>query len=94
MKSSPSVLALTDPQGSHIIYAVGHGYLKAYDPEAHDGRGEAIFTGDPGEALRFEPGMAFVCWTLIPKSRPLRPDGRPNKPLTAFSVSIEAFDGT
>jgi len=39
-------------------------YLKAYDPEAHDGRGKAEWTAD-------------------------RPDGRPNRPLTAFTVTFD-----
>lgn len=91
MKSNPAVLALADPLGSHTIYALGCGYLKAFDHEAHDGRGEAIFTARIDEALRFNSGNAFVCWTLIPKCRPLRPDGRPNKPLTAFTINIEPY---
>lgn len=64
-------------------------YLRSYDGEAHEGRGYAVWTRDPALALRFETGAeAMRFWTQQPVSRPLRPDGRPNRPLTAFTVSI------
>jgi hypothetical protein len=31
---------------------------------------------------------AFILWRTIPQSRPVREDGAPNRPLTAFSVEI------
>lgn len=64
-------------------------YLKAYDPEAHGGLGHAEWTTDPAEAMTF-PGVAEAqdCWTQVPKARPRRGDGRPNRPLTAFSITL------
>jgi hypothetical protein len=65
-------------------------FLKAYDPEAMDGYGLASWTGDKAEALVFGSfGEAFDAWRAIPASRPLRPDGKPNRPLTAFTVAFE-----
>jgi len=65
-------------------------YLRSYDPEAHDGQGNAVWTADLAEALRFDSKPDLMrCWQQVPRSRPRRPDGRPNKPLTAFSVSCE-----
>ena len=59
-------------------------YLKEFDFEAHDGRGEIVMTPDPNEAMRF-PGMpeAFAFYHTQPLCKPLRDDGKPNKPLTA-----------
>lgn len=62
-------------------------YLLAYDPDAHEGRGAATWTYEPEKARRFPTVMAAMeCWSQQSTVRPLRPDGRPNKPLTAFSV--------
>lgn len=62
-------------------------YLKKFDPEfdAYDGLIEV--TADLSEALRFadfEAGLA--CWKQQSRTVPLRPDGEPNRPLTAFTV--------
>ena len=62
-------------------------YLKWYDPEAFDGRGEAEWTLTLSEAARFASFTeAMEHWRQVPKARPLRPDGKPNRPLCAFSV--------
>lgn len=64
-------------------------YLKAFDPEALDGMGSFVWTPDKQNALHFDSALdAYLLWNMIPKCRPLRPDGEPNKPLTAFSVEI------
>ena len=67
---------------------VGH-FVKSYDPEAHDGRGDTVGTLDLTEAQTFDsPDEAIVYYRQISKTRPLRPDGRPNRPLTAFTVEV------
>jgi hypothetical protein len=64
-------------------------YLKAFDPEALDGMGSFVWTKDKQNALHFDDAAdAFILWNTVPKCRPTRSDGRPNKPLTAFSVEI------
>jgi hypothetical protein len=64
-------------------------FLAAYDPEAHDGQGQATGTLRLAEALRFPSFKAATdCWRSIPDSRPAREDGQPNRPLTAFHVEI------
>jgi hypothetical protein len=61
-------------------------YLKGYDPEAEDGRGEATFTADIEDAAHFDNMVeAFRVYQAVPRCRPLRPDRRPNKPLTEFN---------
>ncbi len=65
-------------------------YLRSFDPEAHDGRGDATFTSDIRQAMVFPDAVAAIkCWQTQPKTRPLRDDGRPNRPLTSFSASFE-----
>lgn len=62
-------------------------YLAAYNPESHDGRGHAVFTSQLADALTFgSAAMVFECWRQIPRARRRRPDGKPNRPLTAFTV--------
>lgn len=67
-------------------------YLANFDPEAHDGRGMAYWTLDPGKAMRFpDAAAAHACWTVFPVSRPFREDGQVNRPLTAFTVEFAPF---
>ena len=64
-------------------------YLRTYDPEYADGRGYAVWTDDPEEALRFETsGEAWMLWRKVPFKRPRRDDGAVNRPLTAFTVEL------
>lgn len=66
-------------------------WLKSYDPEAFRGRGSAEWTDDPTEALVFtEPVEAFRYWKQTSRTRPYREDGRPNRPLTAFTIEVVA----
>lgn len=65
-------------------------FLLRYEPEAHDGLGEVFVTEDKRDALHFVgPREAFTLWRTIPNKRPLRSDGAPNRPMTAFTISIE-----
>lgn len=65
-------------------------YLKSYDPEAHDGLGDATFTQDKGKALVFVDNREAIAFVMkVPKARPLRADGRPNRPILVFSLEIE-----
>jgi len=64
-------------------------YLKYFDHEAHGGTGAGEFTVNKVEAMVFKDhGTAFEFWTKVPKCKPLRADGKPNKPLTASTVSF------
>lgn len=65
-------------------------YLKAFDFEHENGIGWGEFTRDPARAKAFaSAGEAMEFWRTQSKVRPLRPDGRPNRPLTALTVSVE-----
>ena len=65
-------------------------YLLSSDPDAFQGRGWAEWTGDLTEARQFtDHGAALDYWRQVSKVRPTRPDGRPNRPLCTFSVTVE-----
>jgi hypothetical protein len=56
------------------------------------GRGNTLITPDPQRAKRFETNaQAFEFWRQQSKAVPLRPDGKPNRPLTAYTVEILPF---
>lgn len=68
-------------------------FLESYDPEAHDGGGFASWTSDVNGAIQFPDALsAFRFWKQRSKLLPTRPDGRPNRPLTAFSVEVINVD--
>lgn len=61
-------------------------YLMSYDNKT----GESEWTHDRMKALLFETKMdAWAFWGQTLESDPVRPDGQPNRPLTAFTVMIE-----
>jgi len=64
-------------------------FLASFDVEAHDGRGEAQFTADINRAMYFSTHVAaFEAWNTRSRTRPTRADGKPNKPLTAFTMTV------
>lgn len=70
---------------------VAGGYLESFDHEAENGRGYGTFTREIGKAMVFAgPDTAFEFWRRVPKCRPLRPDGKPNRPLTATTIELIA----
>lgn len=66
-----------------------HAWLKSCDVDAHNGRGFAEFTTDPANAMTFANGIAaFDYYRRVSTVRPIREDGEPNRPLTAFTIEI------
>ena len=64
-------------------------FLNRYDPEARGGFGEAEWTADAGSAMVFtDQEAALKCWRQIPVNKPVRPDGKPNRPLTAYTIAV------
>lgn len=65
-------------------------WLASADVNARGGRGSMVTTLVRSEALTFPSQReAFEFWRQRSTRRPLRPDGRPNRPLTAFTIEIE-----
>jgi hypothetical protein len=62
-------------------------YLLAFDPDGSRGLGDIVLTTDIARAKRF-PGFLAVMeeWRRSSTVVPLRDDGKPNRPLTAFSI--------
>lgn len=68
-------------------------YLKAYDPDTEDGAGRIEWTTEREEAMVFENSVAAMnCWRQVSKTMPLRLDGKPNRPLTRYTVMSEPVD--
>jgi hypothetical protein len=87
--AAPPVFVLTlwsVPAGAFPVPA----WLQSFDPEARAGRGAAKFTTDAALAMTFgTPAEAFEYWRQQSVTVPLRPDGEPNRPLTAFTMAVE-----
>lgn len=65
-------------------------WVESYDPNAMDGLGALTSTADPTAAISFtHPQHAWAYWRQQSTTHPLRHDGPPNRPLTAYTVSVE-----
>jgi hypothetical protein len=65
-------------------------WLKSFDHNAYKGRGYGVYTGDVRKALHFgSVGDALIFWNRQSDINPIRPDGQPNKPLTALTALFE-----
>ena len=68
-------------------------YLEWSDPDANRGMGAECWTDDRKKAQRFATvNEALACWKAQSLVRPIRPDGRPNRPLTAYSIETECIE--
>jgi hypothetical protein len=72
-------------------------YVVSYDPERHwaDGTydgGDLRVTRNRSEATLFDIATATALWRSGPtcKCHRLRTDGKPNRPLTAFTVEMDS----
>lgn len=82
------------------IYISGQGWVKEYDPNFAPPppnppypNGRVTFTTDPRKAKTFINAVdAWECWRQQSSTIPLRPDGEPNRPLTAFHAEITTLD--
>ena len=64
-------------------------YLRYFDVDTDEGRGSAEWTEDINEAMTFDSTIeAWHVWRTQSETVPFRPDGEPNRPLTAYSVQI------
>lgn len=64
-------------------------FVKEFDPEFAGGMGYVVTTNYIDDAKFFEAAdAAWRFWRQPSETRPLRADGKPNRPLTAYSVNI------
>jgi hypothetical protein len=81
----------TEDKAAHMLDLIGgrltYRWLLRFDPDAFGGRGWIECTDDPAQAMRFEDVEAVItCWKTQSRAVPLRDDGRPNRPLTAYTI--------
>lgn len=68
-------------------------WVVSADPNGHAGKGQLDVTTDPSKARRFASlDELFNAWRAQSTVLPLRPDGRPNRPLTAFTIEPVSAD--
>jgi hypothetical protein len=64
-------------------------YLKSFDPDAFSGRGYATWTPETSKAMRFvDTAEALAMYRRQSAVQPLRPDGKPNRPLTGYTILV------
>ena len=62
-------------------------WVRSYDPDGHDGLGDVVLTRDRALAHRYvDVAEAMTAWRATSSTHPERTDGKPNRPLTAFTV--------
>lgn len=65
-------------------------WVVACDVDARDGRGTFVLTADVAQARLFDTASeALDYWQRQSTVVPLRPDGKPNRPLTALTVEVK-----
>ena len=63
--------------------------IKTFNPDANNGRGLITACSSKIEAKRFKTTAdAHSFWMTQSTIDPVRPDGQPNRPLTAFTIEI------
>lgn len=68
-------------------------YLVDYDPDRDLPLGHIVTTPNLEEAKRFSSAIeAMELWRRVSSKVARRPDGQPNRPLTAFTVEIVKVD--
>jgi hypothetical protein len=63
-------------------------WLVWYDPAGNNGNGDAAWSHDPADAARFTDREWAELYAAAPVNRPLRPDGKPNRPITMLNLLI------
>ena len=87
--SEPRIIRLIGPVGFEDLTSAPT-WLASFDVDAHDGLGRVNGTRHRHEAMRFtDMRAAFEAYRTQSRVRPLRPDGKPNRPLTAYTIEIE-----
>jgi hypothetical protein len=65
------------------------GYVVSCDVDARGGRGAVTLSSIETDAKRFATGAdALAYWKRPSTVCPVRPDGQPNRPLSAYSVEL------
>jgi hypothetical protein len=74
---------------SEVTGQIVNAWLKDFDFEAEEGVGFLTTTDDRDEAMTFDDiEDLHAYWTQQSTTRPVRPDGQPNKPFTGFTIEV------
>lgn len=69
-------------------------YLVSCDVDARGGRGMVVGTEDPTKARRFADLREVTdYWKRTSTVDPIRADGKPNRPFTAYTIETVPIDG-
>ena len=88
-----SVLMICAGTADGPVHDVSHApwFLMTFDPD--DPQEQVIWTTHRPSARRFaDLTEAMTLWKTASTVRPLRDDGLPNRPLTAFHVTFETVE--
>lgn len=67
-------------------------YLFSYNPDTVYGDLAMVSTPSIAKARRFvDLSDAHELWAAVSQRQPVRPDGRPNRPLTGLTIEIVEF---
>lgn len=87
------VIKIVEVAADGIVSGFENSYIKSFKPYWNEdgfGEGKLSVTKDRAEALQFKDiKEAFDFWNQQSPTVPMRPDGKPNKPLTAFTVLFD-----
>lgn len=65
-------------------------YLQGFNHHTKDGLGYGDFTADKARAMRFAThGEAIAFYRTVSKTKPVRQDGKPNRPMTCLTIALE-----
>ena len=68
-------------------------YVESYTPDGNEGRGDLVLTPHVQAAKRYPSAAAAMDeWRRVSTTHPTRSDGKPNRPMTAFTIKIEDPD--
>ena len=86
------------PYGLYVVNVANtdvsiEAWVMEMDVDANEGRGGTTFTRMPHHAKQW-PSMqaAFLAYRQQSKVKPLRDDGKPNRPMLAFTIEIRRID--
>lgn len=69
-------------------------WLATFDIEYAGGVGVFTSTPDPQQAYPFDSLADVVsAWKRVSSTMPVRPDGKPNRPLSALTISPQVIPG-
>lgn len=84
----PSIIQIVGLASGRII-GIENQYVKSYTPDGNDGCGDLVVTRDITQAKVYSDQQAALeAWRATSNTHPIRYDGEPNRPMTAFTVTI------